>query len=143
MRNNDMATTAAFSTGGWKRILGLAAREPQEGARRYALYVIEVESLDERVPYEFYIGVTLTSGKHRMKQHSEGGNRAWRKFRNGQARPVRLREDLTEGLPRFRTKGKALAAEGTLARVISANVGPAYSDQRDVRRKRCEAKQAG
>jgi len=136
-------TEAPFSTGGWKRILGLAAGEPQEGARRYALYVIEVESLDERVPYEFYVGVTRTSGRNRMKQHSEGGNRAWRKFRNGQARPVRLREDLTEGLPRFRTKERALAAEGTLARVISASVGPAYSDQVDDRRKRYVARAQG
>jgi len=143
MRKSEMATTAPFSTGGWKRILGLAASEPQEGPRRYALYVIEVESLDERAPYEFYVGVTRTSGRHRMKQHSEGGNRAWRRFRSGQARPVRLREDLTEGLPRFRTKDRALAAEGTLARVISANIGPAYSDQRDVRRKRYESKQEG
>jgi len=141
---NMMTTKSApFTTGGWQRIMDLAAREPQEGARRYALYVIEVESLDERVPYEFYVGVTMTSGRHRMKQHSEGGNRAWRMFRNGKARPVRLREDLMQGLPRFRTQEKALQAEGLLARVISANVGPAYSDQRDARRKRYEAKQAG
>ena len=135
--------SAPFATGGWQRILDLAAREPQEGARRYALYVIEVESLDERAPYEFYIGMTRTSGRHRMKQHSDRGDRAWKMFRNGKARPVRLREDLAEGLPRFRTQEKALQAEGLLARVISANVGPAYSDQRDVRRKRYEAKQAG
>jgi hypothetical protein len=38
---------------------------------------------------------------------------------------VRLREDVTEGLPRFRAEEKALHAEGLLARVISANVGPA------------------
>ena len=61
----------------------------------------------------------------------------------GRATPLRLREDLTEGLPRFRTEEKALQAEGLLARVISSNIGPAYSDQRDVRRKRYEAKQIG
>jgi len=138
-----MTETAPFSTGGWQRFMKLAGSEPQEGARRYALYVIEVEALDERVPYVFYVGMTLTSGGHRMKQHSDRGDRAWKMFRNGKARPVRLREDLMQGLPRFRTKEKALQAEGLLARVISANVGPAYSDQRDVRRKRHEAKQAG
>jgi len=140
---HDETTPAALATGGWKRILELAAGEPQRGARRYALYVIEVESLDERVPYEFYVGMTNNSGRHRMKQHSEGGNRAWRKFRKGQARPARLREDLTEGLPRFRTKAKALAAEGLLARVITANIGPAYSDQIGDRRKRYDARHAG
>ena len=61
----------------------------------------------------------------------------------GRATPLRLRGDLTVGLPRFRTKEKALQAEGLLARVITANVGPAYSDQMDVRRNRYEAKQAG
>jgi hypothetical protein len=134
------AKDASFRTGGWKRIMELAAREKQTGTRRYALYVIEVESLDERVPYKFYIGMTNTSGRHRMMQHSERGDRAWRMFRNGKARPVRLREDLTEGLPRFRTKARALQAEGLLARVISANVGPAYSDQLHDRRKRHEAR---
>lgn len=138
-----MTKGAPFSTGGWQRIMELAASERQEGARRYALYVIEIESLDERVPYEFYIGMTRTSGRHRMKQHNERGDRAWRMFRNGKARPVRLREDLTDGLPRFRTEEKALQAEGLLARVITANVGPAYSDQKDARRKRYEVKQAG
>ena len=143
VRQMTMAETAPFLTDGWLRIMKLAASEPQEGARRYALYVIEIESLDERVPYEFYIGMTRTSGRHRMRQHAERGSRASRMFRNGKARPVRLREDLTEGLPRFRTQEMALQAEGLLARVISANVGPAYSDQRDVRRKRHEAKQVG
>ena len=143
MTKTETAEKGPFATGGWRRIMNLAASERQEGTRRYALYVIEVESLDERVPYEFYVGVTKTSGQHRMEQHSEGGDRAWRKFRNGQARPVRLRGDLTDGLPRFRTRAKALQAEGLLARVITTNVGPAYSDQRDVRRKRYEAKQLG
>ena len=136
-----MTKGAPFSTGGWQRIMELAASERQEGARRYALYVIEVESLDERVPYDFYIGMTNKSGRHRMTQHSERGDRVWRMFRNGKARPVRLREDLTEGLPRFRTKAKAIQAEGLLARVISANLGPAYSDQLHDRRKRHEARQ--
>lgn len=128
-------------TGGWKRLHRLAEQEPQEGTRRYALYVIEIESLDDRVPYEFYVGYTKTSGRNRMRQHSEGGKRAARMFRNGRARTVRLREDLTAGLPRYRTKDIALEAEGLLARVVSANVGPAYSDQRDVRRKRFEERQ--
>jgi len=132
---------APFRAGGWQRIMNLAAKEEQVGTRRYALYVIEVESLDDRVPYEFYVGMTRTSGRHRMTQHSERGDRAWKMFRNGHARPVRLREDLTEGLPRFRTEAKALQAEGLLARVISANVGPAYSDQLHDRRKRHEARQ--
>ena len=141
---NMMTTKSApFTTGGWQRILKLADSERQEGVRRYDVYVIEVESLDEQTPYEFYVGITRTSGKHRMTQHIAAGDRAARMFRNGKARPVRLREDLTVGLPRFRTQEKALQAEGLLARVISANVGPAYSDQRDVRRKRYEAKQAG
>jgi hypothetical protein len=138
-----MKKRAPFSTGGWQRIMKLAASEPQEGVRRYALYVIEIEALDDQLPYHFYVGITRTSGRYRMAQHSEAGNRAWRKFRNGKARPVRLREDLTEGLPRFRTEEKALQAEGLLARVITANVGPAFSDQKDARRKRYEAKQAG
>jgi len=143
MTTSETTTKGAFATGGWRRIMNLAASEPQEGTRRYALYVIEVESLDERVPYEFYVGVTKTSGRHRMKQHSAGGDRAWRMFRNGKARPVRLREDLMQGLPRFRTKDTALAAEGTLARVISANVGPAYSDQMNDRIKRHESRITG
>jgi hypothetical protein len=134
-------TTTPFRTGGWRRLTELATHEPQQGARRYALYVIEIESLDDRVPYEFYVGYTLTSGRNRMKQHSEGGKRAARMFRNGRARTIRLREDLTAGLPRYRTKEVALNAEGLLARVITANVGPAYSDQRDVRRKRYEERQ--
>jgi hypothetical protein len=135
------AKHAPFRTGGWQRIMDLAAKEEQVGTRRYALYVIEVESLDERIPYEFYVGMTRTSGRHRMTQHIQRGDRAWKMFRNGKARPVRLREDLTEGLPRFRTEAKALRAEGLLARVISANVGPAYSDQLHDRRKRHDARQ--
>ena len=134
--------TAPLATSGWHRLSELAARERCDGPRRYALYVIEIESLDERVPYEFYVGYTLTSGQNRFRQHQSGGDRAARIFRSKRARAVRLRSDLTEGLPRYRTKETALAAEGLLARVITANVGPAYSDQRDVRRKRHEARRS-
>lgn len=134
-------TTAPLATGGWKRLGEMARRERSEGPRRYALYVIEIEPLDEGLPYEFYVGYTRTSGRHRFNQHQSGGDRAARIFRSHRARAVRLREDLTEGLPRYRTKDTALAAEGLLARVITANVGAAYSDQRDVRRKRHEQRQ--
>ena len=135
-------TTAPLASSGWQRLSEMASRERSDGARRYALYVIEIESLDERVPYEFYVGYTLTSGRNRFRQHQSGGDRAARIFRSKRARAVRLRSDLTEGLPRYRTKDTALAAEGLLARVITANVGPAYSDQRDVRRKRHDARQS-
>jgi len=134
--------TPRLATSGWRRLGEMASRERSEGPRRYALYVIEIESLDERVPYEFYVGYTLTSGKNRFRQHQSGGGRAARIFRSKRARAVRLRSDLTEGLPRYRTKDTALAAEGLLARVITANVGPAYSDQRDVRRRRHEERQS-
>jgi hypothetical protein len=88
--------------------------------------------LDERVPYEFCIGMTDKSGQHRMKQHSEGGDRPWRKFRNRQARPVRLREDLTEGLPRFRMKEKAPGGGRTTGTGDHHQCGPGV--QRSARR---------
>ena len=135
-------TTAPLASSGWQRLIEIASRERSGGARHYALYVIEIESLDERVPYEFYVGYTLTSGRNRFRQHQSGGDRAARMFRSKRARAVRLRSDLTEGLPRYRTQETALAAEGLLARVITTHVGPAYSDQRDVRRKRHEARQS-
>jgi hypothetical protein len=132
-----MTVSAAFATRGWRRIHRLAASEPVNvGRLRYNLYVIEVERLDPSLRYEFYVGVTSTSAERRLAQHQEGGDKAWRQFRNGRGRAVRIRYDLMEGLPKFRSEDVAKAAEGTLARVISANVGPAYSDRVNDRRRR-------
>ena len=44
------AKHAPFRTGGWQRIIDLAAKEEQVGTRRYALYVVEVESLETGLP---------------------------------------------------------------------------------------------
>ncbi len=126
----------AFNTRGWRRIQRLAESEdPAAGRRRFRLYVIEVEALDPSLPYSFYVGFTGTSPTRRLEQHKAGGDRAWRQIRNGRARAVRLRPDLMEGLPVFRTLDAAKAAEGTLARVVSANVGRAYSDRANDRRR--------
>lgn len=126
----------AFATRGWQRIHRLAAGEdPAEGNLRYNLYVIEVDAADPAFPYKFYVGLTSTSAERRLEQHQSGGDRAARMFRSGRARAVRLRYDLMAGLPKFRTLEAAKAAEGTLARVISASVGRAYSDRVHDRRR--------
>lgn len=127
----------AFGTRGWDRIQRLAASEPADSGRlRFKLYVIEVEQVDPSLRYQFYVGVTSSTPERRLLQHQEAGDRAWRQFRNGRGRAVRLRYDLMEGLPKIRTAEAAKAAEGTLARVISANVGPAYSDRANDRRRK-------
>lgn len=127
---------AAFDTRGWRRIQRLAESEdPSDGRRRYQLYVMEVEAIDPRMPYSFYVGLTGVSPERRFAQHEAGGAKAWRQIRNGRARALRLRLDLMQGLPVYRTLEVAQVAEGTLARVITANVGRAYSDRVNDRRK--------
>lgn len=127
---------AAFDTRGWRRIQRLAESEnSSQGRRRYRLYVMEVEAIDPKMPYSFYVGLTGLSPEERFAQHEAGGVKAWRQIRNGRARAVRLRPDLMEGLPVYRTLEAAQAAEGTLARVITANVGRAYSDRVNDRRR--------
>lgn len=131
-----MTSSPVFSTRGWKRIERLAVSEPVDaGRRRYRLYVIEVDPVDPSLGYRFYVGMTSSSPERRLAQHQAAGDKAWRQFRNGRGRAVRLRYDLMEGLPTFRTAEAAKAAEGTLARVITANVGRAYSDRLNDRRR--------
>lgn len=126
----------AFATRGWQRIQRLAAVEdPAEGNLRYKFYVTEVDAADPAFPYAFCVGLTGTSAERRLEQHQSGGDRAARMFRSGRARAMRLRYDLMAGLPTFRTLEVAEAAEGTLARVISANVGRAHSDRARNRRR--------
>jgi hypothetical protein len=133
----------AFSTRGWQRIKQLAQSEPDDaGSLRFKLYVIEISPTDPTLEYEFYVGSTRISPEYRLKQHQSRGDRAARMFRNERARAVRLRPDLMAGLPKFRTKAAAEAAEGTLARVISCNIGPAYSDQRNKRQQGSRARVA-
>ena len=131
-----MTVSPAFATRGWKRIQRLAASEPADAGRlRYTLYVIEVERLDPSLRFDFYVGYTSSSLERRLAQHQAAGDKAWRQFKNGRGRAVRIRYDLMEGLPKFRTEEVAKAAEGTLARVISTNVGRAYSDRVHDRRR--------
>ena len=126
----------ALNTRGWRRIQRSdESEDPAAGRRGFRRYVIEVEALDPSLPYSSFVGFTGTSPTRRLKQHRFGGDRAWRRIRDGRARVVRLHPDLMEGLPVFRTLDAAKAAGGTLARVVSANVGRAYTDRANDRRR--------
>lgn len=106
------------------------------GPVRYHLYVIEVEELVPTIRYLFYVGYTGKSPESRFADHQSGGEKAWKHFRKGNARAVRLRHDLMEGLPSFRSLRAAKKAEGRLARIITTHLGPAYSDQLKPRKKK-------
>ncbi len=128
--------TPAFDTGGWRKIQRLAdSEDPSMGPARYHLYVIEVEALVPTMRYLFYVGYTGKSPEIRFADHQAAGAKAWKHFRKGNARAVRIRHDLMEGLPTFRTLRSAKKAEGSLARIISTHMGPAYSDQVKSRKK--------
>lgn len=108
----------------------LAEAEPEDlGPPIYQLYVLEVDDPDDQVPIDFYVGVTKESPGKRRATHAKGGLYAAGIFKREGVRPGRLRPDLTAGLPRFRCKACGENAEGRLARVVAAQLGPAHSDQ--------------
>lgn len=121
---------------GLKSIFALAQREPVETGRpRYQLYVLEVACTDGSAKFDYYVGSTGQPLEKRRAQHLAGGLYASHFFKRPGIAPGRFRFDLMEGLPKFRCELCAKNAEGHLARVITAQVGPAYSDQTRNRRK--------
>lgn len=114
----------------------LAGAEPEAlGPAVYQLYVLEVDDPSGAVPYSYYVGVTKESPEKRLEAHAKGGLYAAAVFKREGVSPGLLRRDLTEGLPRFRCRACAENAEGRLARVIAAQLGPAHSDQLANRRR--------
>lgn len=114
----------------------LAQTEAEKlGPATYQLYVMEVDDPGEQVPYRFYVGTTKESPEKRRIAHTKGGLYAAAIFRRAGVTPGPLRPDLTQGLPRFRCRACAKDAEGRLARVIAAQLGPAHSDQLTNRRR--------
>ena len=122
---------------GVRGIQRLANKEPETtGPAVFQLYVLEVLDPDAQTGYEYYVGSTSDSPEQRLREHKDGGWRAWKKFKWDDVSPGALLENLTRDLPKFRCKNCAENAEGRLARAVNAQLGAAYSDRLDDRTKR-------
>jgi len=93
------------------------------------LYVIEVDDPRNVKKIEFYVGSTKESPEKRWATHARGGLYGSRLFKTPGVKLGPLRHDLYDGLPKFRCHACAENAEGRLARVITAQLGKAHSDQ--------------
>ena len=129
---------------GVRGIQRLAWAEPESlGPAIYQLYVIEVVDPLGKSRYSFYVGSTRQSPEKRARAHKEMTLWGSKLFKIDGVSPGALRVDLTKDLPRFRCEACAKAAEGRLARVIKAQLGPAYSDRPDDRSKQAVEKCEG
>lgn len=54
-----------------------------------SVYIIEVENLIEGSNWDYYVGMTGNSIEQRFQEHVDGYN-AWKNFRKGICKPVRL-----------------------------------------------------
>jgi hypothetical protein len=96
---------------------------------RYSVYVIEVEKIDSKLEYDFYVGSTGNPVRYRFAQHVPNHKFAARIFRNSRAKALCIRWDMTFGFPKFHTKSAAEMAESWLASLIQESGWNVCSDQ--------------
>lgn len=85
---------------------------------RYSVYVIEVERLDPKLEYDFYVGSTGNPVRYRFAQHIPDHKLAARIFRNARARAKCLRWDMMLNFPMFYSKEAAEKGEGFVAKAL-------------------------
>lgn len=84
---------------------------------KFSIYVIEVENLDDREDWDFYVGSTGKTIEERFKDHRNRRKTAWRKFKCGVCKPKRLHK-ISKDFPKFYSRLVAEQAEGDTARFL-------------------------
>ncbi len=116
------------------RLQKLAAEDAigKKSDPKYSVYVIEVETLDPNLEYDFYVGSTGNPVRYRFAQHVPGHKFAARIFRNSRARAKCLRWDIMLELPMFHTKEAADKAEGLVAKALHKAGWEVNSDRLEI-----------
>lgn len=96
---------------------------------QHRVYVIKVESLDEAIPWDNYVGYTTLYLRERWQRYQDLNGKVSKYFRKRQVRARHFEYDLMNGWGPYETKEEGLQAEGELARHLLAAGYAVYSDQ--------------
>jgi len=105
---------------------------PPHGKRKgpqHRVYVIEVEVVDESIPWNFYVGYTNLYLRERWERYEALSDSVAKYFRKGDVIALKFRYDLMKGWGPYKTKDEGLWAEGELALKLLKAGHKVYSDQ--------------
>ena len=115
-----------------RKLVALANLDSQGRSHKptKSVYIIEVENLDRKNNWDYYVGYTGKNVEERYKEHLIG-YKSWREFKAGRSRPKGLAFDLMAEFPKFYTVSAAKEAEGLVARALRDSEYEVYSDMID------------
>ena len=96
---------------------------------QHRVYVIEVEVVDESIPWNFYVGYTNLHLQERWERYEALANSVSKYFRKGQVVALKFRYDLMKDWGPYATRDEGIWAEGELALMLSKAGYNVYSDQ--------------
>ena len=101
----------------------------------YSIYVVEVERLTDKCHFDLYVGSTGKSLGARWADYLncrtdfDDNPSVSSYFRDGHARPLTFRHDLSDRWGPYRTRNQAEWAEGELAYALQQEGFAVYSDR--------------
>ena len=105
---------------------------PPHGKRKgpqHRVYVIEVEVVDESIPWNLYVGYTNLYLRERWKKYEELSDTVSKYFRKDRVVALKFRYDLMKDWGPYDTKEEGIWAEGELALTLLKAGQKVYSDQ--------------
>jgi len=96
---------------------------------QHRVYVIEVEVVDESIPWNLYVGYTNLYLRERWKKYEDLSDSVSKYFRKGRVVALKFRYDLMKGWGPYETNEEGIWAEGELALTLLKAGHKVYSDQ--------------
>jgi hypothetical protein len=96
---------------------------------QHRVYVIEVEVVEESIPWNLYVGYTNLYLRERWERYEDLSDSVSKYFRKGHVVALKFRYDLMKGWGPYDTQEDGMWAEGELALTLMKAGHKVYSDQ--------------